>query len=157
MKAIFQNSYPKRTKNNTVVDVFVYSVEGNDQELDAYRDAKGSEYREDSDTGKPLWFSLNYVGETCPMIITTNGNVVADTSQLRKAANLVGQYDFLKEQLADRLLGQLGFDSPRSRQSVQNQTPKTEKIDDFKQIEEKTEAPVDQNAGSDPGIDPFNI
>lgn len=157
MKAIFQNSYPKRTKNNTVVDVFVYSVEGTDVELEAYRDAKGSEYREDSDTGKPLWFSLNYVGETCPMIITTNGNVVADTSQLRKAANLVGQYDFLKEQLADRLLGQLGFDSPRSRQSVQNQTPKTDKIDDFKQIEEKTEDPVDQNAGSDAGIDPFNI
>lgn len=157
MKANFQNSYPKRTKNNTVVDVFVYSVEGTDVELEAYRDAKGSEYREDSDTGKPLWFSLNYVGETCPMIITTNGNVVADTSQLRKAANLVGQYDFLKEQLADRLLGQLGFDSPRSRQSVQNQAPKADKIDDFKQIEAKTEAPVDQNAGSDAGIDPFNI
>jgi len=152
MKAIFQNSYPKRTKNNTVVDVFVYSVEGNDQELDAYRDAKGSEYREDSDTGKPLWFSLNYVGETCPMIITTNGNVVADTSQLRKAANLVGQYDFLKEQLADRLLGQLGFDSPRSRQSVQTPTNKVETP-----VENKTEASVDQNAGSDPGIDPFNI
>jgi hypothetical protein len=152
MKAVFQNSYPKRTKNNNIVDVFVYSVDGTEAELEAYKDAKGAEYREDSETGKPLWFSLNYVGEVCPMIITTNGNVVADTSQLRKAANLVGQYDFLKEQLADRLLGQLGFDNPRSRQSVQ--TP-INKVED--KTEGKTEAPEVENAGSDPGIDPFNI
>jgi len=152
MRAVFQNSYPKRTKNNNIVDVFVYSVDGTEAELEAYKDAKGAEYREDSETGKPLWFSLNYVGEVCPMIITTNGNVVADTSQLRKAANLVGQYDFLKEQLADRLLGQLGFDNPRSRQSVQTPINKVEE-----KIEEKTGAPEVENAGSDPGIDPFNI
>jgi hypothetical protein len=152
MKAVFQNSYPKRTKNNNIVDVFVYSVDGTEAELDAYKDAKGSEYREDSESGKPLWFSLNYVGEVCPMIITTNGNVVADTSQLRKAANLVGQYDFLKEQLADRLLGQLGFDNPRTRASVQTPINKVEE-----QMEEKPQSSVEENAGSVEGIDPFNI
>ena len=152
MKAVFQNSYPKRTKNNNIVDVFVYSVDGTEAELDAYKDAKGSEYREDSESGKPLWFSLNYVGEVCPMIITTNSNVVADTSQLRKAANLVGQYDFLKEQLADRLLGQLGFDNPRTRASVQTPINKVEE-----KIEEKPQSSVEENAGSVEGIDPFNI
>ena len=152
MKAVFQNSYPKRTKNNNIVDVFVYSVDGTEAELDAYKDAKGSEYREDSESGKPLWFSLNYVGEVCPMIITTNSNVVADTSQLRKAANLVGQYDFLKEQLADRLLGQLGFDNPRTRASVQTPINKVEE-----KIEEKPQSSVEENAGSVEGIDPFKI
>jgi len=152
MKAVFKNSYPKRTKNNTVVDVFVYGVEGTDDELLAYEDAKGSEYREDSETGQPLFFSLNYVGEVCPMIITTNGNVVADTSQLRKAANLVGQYDFLKEQLADRLLGSLGFDNPRSSKSVQ--TPVIKQDD---KLENKKDTPEPQKTGSESGIDPFNI
>lgn len=134
MKATFSNSYPKRSKNGNVVDVFVYTVGGSEQELADYKSVKGSEYREDSNTGKPLWFSLNYVGEVAPLIITTNNNVVADTSDMRKAQNLVNQYDFLKEQLADRLLQTLGFGGNRVNVSTNN-------------------TPVSQNAGE--SIDPF--
>ena len=118
MKATFSNSYPKRSKNGNVVDVFVYHVSGSDAELSDYKAVKGSEYREDSVSGKPLFFSLNYIGETCELMITTNNNVVADTSNLRKAANLASQYDFLKDQLADKLLNSLGFGMPNRGNNV---------------------------------------
>jgi hypothetical protein len=135
MKASFSNSYPKRSKNGNVVDVFVYHVNGTESELADYKTVKDDQYREDSVSGKPLFFSLNYVGEIVDLIITTNGNVVADTSKLRKAANLVNQYDFLKDQLASQLLAQIGFNSP-NRVNVNTNTPV-----------------VTENAGS---IDPFN-
>ena len=105
----YLNSYPKRGKNNKLVDVFVYGVDGTEQELADYKKAKAEQYREDKDTGVPLFFSLNYVGEVCPLIITSNGNVVADTSVMRKAANLVANNDFLKDQVGTAVLDMLGL------------------------------------------------
>lgn len=134
MKATFNNSYPKKAKNGNMIDVFVYHVSGTEQELSDYKTVRGAQYREDSVTGAPLFFSLNYVGEVCDLMITTNGNVVADTSNLRKANNLVQQYDFLKEQLASQLLSQIGFGN--TRRSVTNpvgqQQPTEGDIDPFK-------------------------
>ena len=111
----FSNSYPKRDKNGKMQDVFVYGVKGTAQELADYKKAKGDQYREDKETGRPLHFSLSYVGETCDLLITSNGNVVADNSKMRKAANLVGQYDFLKDQLAAQLLESLGINRSTTR------------------------------------------
>jgi hypothetical protein len=134
MKATFNNSYPKRAKNGNMVDVFVYHVTGTTQELADYKAVRGDQYREDSATGAPLFFSLNYVGETVDLMITTNGNVVADTSNLRKANNLVQQYDFLKEQLAAQLLSQIGFGNIKRNvtSSVGQQQTENQEIDPFK-------------------------
>ena len=109
MKINYLNSYPKRGKNNKMVDVFVYGVDGTDEQLAEYKRVKAEQYREDKDTGVPLFFSLNYVGEICPLIITTNGNVVADTSVMRKAANLVANNDFLKDQVSTAVMDMLGL------------------------------------------------
>lgn len=133
MKATFNNSYPKRAKNGNMIDVFVYHVSGTAQELADYKEVRGVQYREDGTTGQPLFFSLNYVGETVDLMITTNGNVVADTSNLRKANNLVQQYDFLKEQLAAQLLSQIGFGNVKRNvnNSVGQQQPTEGNIDPF--------------------------
>jgi len=111
MKITYLNSYPKRGKNNKLVDVFVYGVNGTDEQLAEYKQVKAEQYREDKDTGVPLFFSLNYVGEVCPLIITTNGNVVADTSVMRKAANLVANNEFLKDQVSSAVMDMLGLNN----------------------------------------------
>lgn len=133
MKATFNNSYPKRAKNGNMVDVFVYHVVGTEQELSDYKTVRGEQYREDSETGAPLFFSLNYVGEVTQLVITTNGNVVADTSNLRKANNLVQQYDFLRQELAAQLLSQIGFGTSKttSNSPVTKPAASTENIDPF--------------------------
>jgi len=141
----FNNSYPKRDKNGKMQDVFVYSVKGTAQELADYKKAKGDQYREDKETGKPLHFSLSYVGETCDLLITSNGNVVADNSKMRKAANLVGQYDFLKDQLAAQLLESLGINRSTTRNNNASTTDNS--------AESKVEGVVGENNAMD---DPFN-
>jgi hypothetical protein len=130
MKINYLNSYPKRGKNNKLVDVFVYGVDGTEQELAEYKRVKAEQYREDKDTGVPLFFSLNYVGEVCPLIITSNGNVVADTSVMRKAANLVANNDFLKDQVSTAVLDMLGL--ANSGMGVARKAVKTEEkvVDD---------------------------
>jgi hypothetical protein len=130
MKINYLNSYPKRGKNNKLVDVFVYGVDGTEQELAEYKRVKAEQYREDKDTGVPLFFSLNYVGEVCPLIITSNGNVVADTSVMRKAANLVANNDFLKDQVSTAVLDMLGL--ANSGMAVARKAVKTEEkvVDD---------------------------
>jgi hypothetical protein len=110
MNIEYVSSYPKRAKNGTLVDVFVYAVAGTKSELADYKKAKGEDYREDKETGEPLFYSLNYVGEQCPLIITTNGNVVADTSAMRKARNLVDQNPNLRAEVSAAMLQILGFD-----------------------------------------------
>lgn len=110
MEINYSSSYPKKAKNGQLVDVFVYSVKGTEQELADYKTAKGEDYRTDKETGEPLFYSLNYVGENSPLIITTNGNVVADTSAMRKAKNLVDQNPNLRAEVSQAILTMLGFD-----------------------------------------------
>lgn len=141
----FNNSYPKRDKNGKMQDVFVYTVKGTAQELADYKKAKGDQYREDKETGKPLHFSLSYVGESCDLLITSNGNVVADNSKMRKAANLVGQYDFLKDQLAAQLLESLGINRSTSRNNNASTTDNS--------AGSKAEENVEDNNSME---DPFN-
>ena len=141
----FNNSYPKRDKNGKMQDVFVYTVKGTAQELADYKKAKGDQYREDKETGKPLHFSLSYVGENCDLLITSNGNVVADNSKMRKAANLVGQYDFLKDQLAAQLLESLGI----NRASTRSNAP----VGESTAVESKVEGVVGEDNSME---DPFN-
>ena len=134
----FNNSYPKRDKNGKMQDVFVYGVKGTAQELADYKKAKGEQYREDKDNGAPLFYSVNYVGENCPLIITTNGNVVADTSMMRKASNLVGQNEFLREEVSRLVMAQLGLNrsiggSTSSPASVTTQVAENENVDPFKE------------------------
>ena len=139
MNISFSNSYPKRSeKTGKLVDVFVYHVKGTTQELADYKKAKGEQYREDKDNGAPLFYSVNYVGENCPLIITTNGNVVADTSMMRKASNLVGQNEFLREEVSRLVMAQLGLNrsiggSSSVSASASTQVTETENVDPFKE------------------------
>ena len=89
MKVSLIRSY--RNQKGTVV--FVYGVTGKPGELEDFKEAQGDEYyREDEETGKPLWFTSRYIGDTGNLIITSAGKIVPDMSELDKAASLTAQY-----------------------------------------------------------------
>jgi hypothetical protein len=145
MKANFSLVYPKVTKTG-VIDVFVYQVSGTDEQLNAYKHAQGINYREDETTGKPLFFTPQYVGDEVTIIITTNGRVVADTSAFKKAKSLAGQYDFMKDHIAAALVSSLGFGKPAVQQRVT--TPN-------QPVSAPVQEPVAESTDTVEGFNPF--
>lgn len=98
-----------RSKNGNVT--FVYKVTGSEDEIAKYKEIQGDFYRQDDD-GNPLWFTTRCIGEKGKLIITTNDNIVPDTSEFDQAASLAEQYggDFgqeLARATAQRILGKL--------------------------------------------------
>jgi hypothetical protein len=89
LTAKLNGSYRKPT---TGTKVFRFTVSGNEQELKAYEDAQGDSYRLDEKTGKPLWFTTRYTGDSVNLIITSNNQVVADDTELSKLQSLVEQF-----------------------------------------------------------------
>lgn len=77
------------TKEEIKVVVFRYSVTGTPEEMKAYADAKGKNNRVDDKTGQTLFFSTKYVGDCVDLLILANGDVIIDTSELRKAEAVV--------------------------------------------------------------------
>ncbi len=87
-------------------DTFVYEVSGTDEDLKAYKKAKGKFWREEN--GTPLFFTIDYVGPRGSLIITSKGNVIADKSEYKKAASLAGQFEGpLGEAIAQQFAAQL--------------------------------------------------
>lgn len=111
MKVSLIRSYRSKNGNPT----FVYKVNGTSADLDAFKNAQGDYYREDTD-GSPLWFTTRCIGAHGKLIITTNGNVVPDMSAFDQAASIAAQYggDFgqeLARSAAQAILG-TGASSP---------------------------------------------
>jgi len=79
-----------RSKNGNTV--FTYEVSGTTEELEQFKSVQGDYYREDDESGKPLWFSTNFVGEKADLIITRSGKVIADMSKFDQAHSLAAQY-----------------------------------------------------------------
>jgi len=89
LQAKLNGSYRKPT---TGTKVFRFTVTGSEKELQAFEEAQGDNYRLDETSGKPLWFSTRYIGDNVSLIITNNGNVVADDTELSKMQSLVEQF-----------------------------------------------------------------
>ena len=105
MKIKLIRSYRSKNGNAT----FVYGVSGSNADLDAFKEAQGDYYREDTD-GTPLWFTTRCVGDNGSLIITTNGNIVPDMSAFDQAASIASQYggnfgQELANQAAQSILG----------------------------------------------------
>ena len=111
LNGTFQRSYKKRDKNNNLVDVFVYTVTGTNEAIEAYKTAQGEYLRTDDGlggSGKHLFFSTRYVGDNTKLIITEKGNVVPDMSEFAKAASLASQFGGnLGQELARNAAAQL--------------------------------------------------
>ncbi len=87
--------YKKRTLINgvdSVITVWRYSVSGSEQELTKFEETQGDKHRIDETTGKPLWFTTRFAGNSTSLTITENGKIVADNSRLEEIASMVDQY-----------------------------------------------------------------
>lgn len=96
--------------NETRTVVFRYSVTGTPEEMKAYADAKGKNHRIDDKTNQVLFFSTRYVGDVVDLLILANGDVIIDTSELRKAEAVVKSMGgdlgkAVAEETARRLMG----------------------------------------------------
>lgn len=87
MKVKLIRSYKSRNGNT----VFVYSVSGNANQIEAYKAAQGDNYRED-ENGTPLWFTTRCIGKSGSLIITAAGKIVPDMSAYEQAASLAAQF-----------------------------------------------------------------
>ena len=119
-----------RSKNGNAT--FVYAVSGTETQLEAYAEAQGEYLRVDDETGEPLWFTTRCIGPAGKLIITTNGNVVADTSAFDQAASLAEQYggnfgQALANQAAQSILGMYNTHS-------MNKTAETAKNEDLTKL-----------------------
>ena len=87
MKVNYKNQYKRNGKVQ-----FVYTVTGTESELDQYAEAKGDYLVTDDESGQPLWFSRDYIGESGSLIFTSKGGVVADMAEFEKAASLASRF-----------------------------------------------------------------
>lgn len=109
MRAKKIRSYVKPGSGNTV---FVYGVTGTPEELAKYKEVQGDNYKED-ENGNPLFFTTNFAGDSCELIITQKNKVIADMSDFAAAASLSKQFggnlgQELARAAAERLLGSKG-------------------------------------------------
>ena len=88
MKIKLLRSY--RSKNGNTV--FVYNVSGTPTQIEAFKAAQGDNFREDTTTGEPLWFTTRCVGNVGTLIVTEKGKVVPDMSAFEQAASLAKQF-----------------------------------------------------------------
>ena len=89
MKAKKLRSYRKAGTGNVV---FVYTVSGSADQIEAFKKAQGTNLKLDEKSGAPLWFTTRYAGENCDLTITSKGVVIADMSKFDAADSLSKQY-----------------------------------------------------------------
>lgn len=108
MRAKLKNSYKKAGNNGTAQTIFVYRVNGTTEEMEQYQELREAEgyYTEDED-GTPLYFTNRYYGDNIQLTVTTNDNIVVDTTLFDKVQSLAENNPFMKDQLAAQMASQL--------------------------------------------------
>lgn len=71
---------------------FTYVVKGNAEDLKRYTDAQGDFVRTDDVTGELLYFTKNYIADDIKLVITKDGKVVTDDSDIAKMQSLIQQF-----------------------------------------------------------------
>ena len=90
LKAKFIRQYKQRETGN---NVFVYSVKGSDDAMQAYEEARGEFHRVDEKTGDVLWFNSRFCGDDVKLVVNgDNGKVYADMTEFNKIQSLTEQF-----------------------------------------------------------------
>ena len=115
LNAKFERKYRSQKGSN----VFVYTVSGTADALKAYQEAQGANYRT-NDNGCPIFFSNKSFGMKGQLLITANGNVSFDDTQLAMTADMIERFSSssplvaqaMAEALAKQLLGEAPAPQP---------------------------------------------
>lgn len=78
----FKNTYAKQGGQR----VYVYTVDGSKEALEAYATAQGSFFKKDEATGKGLWFTTKPVKDGSELMISQGGKVVTATDLDKEVA-----------------------------------------------------------------------
>jgi len=105
IKATRLRHYVSKKGNAT----FVYIVNGSQEQLDAFKDAQGVNYREyenekdstDALNGKPIWFTTRALPAEIELEITSNGNVVYSESTDDVAAKVLEEEQLIMQKIAE--------------------------------------------------------
>ena len=98
LKAKFSNCYRSKAGNT----VFVYHVSGTPDNMAAYKAAAGDNLRVDEVSKAVLYFTTNWNGNNIDLVITSNNNIVTDTSATDKLVAVVNKSSGI---LQDKLAG----------------------------------------------------
>ena len=79
-------------KKETGTRVFRYAVSGTQDEIKSYEESMGDNLKLDDESGKPIYFTTRYVSDNIKLLITSEGNVVTDDTEVSKLQSLVEQY-----------------------------------------------------------------
>ena len=105
---------------------FIYHVHGTPAELEAYEQAQGEWFSEDEEANCPVFNTGKYVGETCDLLITKKGKVVADTGEFDRQASLISQFGGdLGKAMAEAMAAKL-INKQRTPAPAPATTPETE-------------------------------
>ena len=109
MKIKLHHSYKKAAPDGKSANtVFVYTVTGTEPELEKYEEIQGENFRKDTETGVPLFFTTRCAPQNASLVITQANKVVVDMSAFDQAASLAKQYGGnLGQELAREAASQL--------------------------------------------------
>ena len=132
MRAKLKNSYKKAGNNGTAQTIFVYRVNGTQEEIEKYQELREAEgyYTEDED-GTPLYFTNRYYGDNINLMVTINDNIVVDTTLFDKVQSLADNNPFMREQLAAQMASQLLGTMATSMNNTVSKKVAEEKEDDL--------------------------
>lgn len=79
-------------RNKKGTRVFRYAVKGSPDAISAYKDAQGEYFIEDAVSGEILYFTPRFAGKNATLIVTEEGKVYVDMSELEEQASLIEQF-----------------------------------------------------------------
>lgn len=122
-----------RNKKGTLV--FRYAVSGAPDAMKAYEDAQGDYFTQDTATDEVLYFTTKFCGKTATLVVTDEGKVYPDMTELEQQASFVAQLGGnLGEAMAREIAKKLATSGPGSAPSTSKDSA------DDEQDEEKIDA-----------------
>lgn len=105
-----------RNKKGTLV--FRYAVSGAPDAMKAYEDAQGEYFTQDATTDEVLYFTTKFCGKTATLVVTEDGKIYPDMSELEQQASFVAQLGGnLGEAMAREIAKKLATSGPGSAPS----------------------------------------
>lgn len=113
--AKFKNSYKKTGNDGVLRDINVFTVQGSQAELDAYKAAMDEQLTNgciiDADTGQPLFISPGLLPQVLQLQVTTNNKVVVlndPINEISKFMNDARIPDAIKTAYASQMAAKFG-------------------------------------------------
>jgi len=113
MKGLLVNEYSKVCSDGQRRTFYVYKISGKATEIQDFTDSEAAKTTDEE--GNNLWITSRYGGENAKLVITKDGRVTFDQSEMRKVAALAGMFgeagkgilaDYINRQLKSNVVAE---------------------------------------------------